>query len=62
MVQKHEGNVPITLTMPPDFSEVQFYALTNLNKGIRIEKDSQGKLVIMSLVAKRFLPVHYYIE
>ena len=48
MVQKYEGQGPITLEMPPDFSEVQFRVLAGLNKEIRIEKDKQGKLVIMS--------------
>lgn len=48
MFQKDEIHMPIVLTMPSDFNEVQFRILTGLNKGIRIEKDSQGKLVIMS--------------
>ncbi len=50
MVQKYEGQEPITLEMPPDFSEVQFRALARLNKGVRIERNDQGKLVIMSPV------------
>ena len=44
----HEGHLPIMLKMPPDFSEVQFRTLAGLNKEIRIERDTEGKLVIMS--------------
>ena len=47
MIQKYES-MPITLIMPPDFSEKQFRALAGLNKEVRIERDRQGKLVIMS--------------
>ncbi len=47
MIQKYES-MPITLIMPPDFSEKQFRALVGLNKEVRIERDRQGKLVIMS--------------
>lgn len=48
MLQNSEEYAPITLTMPPDFSEAQFSDLARLNKEIRIERDKQGKLVIMS--------------
>lgn len=50
MIQKYEDQEPISLKMPPDFSEKQFHALARLNKEVRIERNNQGKLVIMSPV------------
>ena len=62
----HEGHLPITLTMPPDFSEVQFRALVGLNKELRIEKDNQGKLIIMSPTfggtSKRNSEIHFQLR